>query len=77
MATTSAGPAMTPVNTGDDSSRDSAKEGNDAKDNQFATKGDLAEDSRLAFSLNGDITTVGNFAKDGNVAMTSTSAKRV
>jgi hypothetical protein len=43
----------------------------------FATKGDLAEDSRLALSSDGDITTVGNFAKEGNVAMTSASAKRV
>jgi hypothetical protein len=37
----------------------------------------LAEDGRLAFSLDGDITTVGNFAKEGDVAMTSASAKRV
>jgi hypothetical protein len=36
----------------------------------------LAEDGRLAFSLDGDITNVGDFAKEGNVAMTSTSAKR-
>jgi hypothetical protein len=53
-----------------------AKEGNVAKDNHFVIKGDLAEDGRLAFSLDGDITNVGNFAKEGNVAMTSTSAKR-
>jgi hypothetical protein len=68
---------MTPVNTGDDYSRDSAKEGNVAKDNHFATKGDLGEDGRLAFSVDGDITNVGNFAKEGNVAMMSASAKRV
>jgi hypothetical protein len=41
---------MTPVNTGDDSCRDSAKEGDVAKDNHFATKGDLAKDDRLGFS---------------------------
>ncbi len=68
---------MTPVNTGDDYSRDSAKEGDVAKDNHFTTKGDLAEDGRLAFSLDGDITNMGSFAKEGNVAMTSASAKRV
>ncbi len=68
---------MTPVNTGDDSSNDSAKKGNVTKDNHFATKGDLAEDGRLAFSLDRDITNVGNFAKEGDVAMTSASAKRV
>ncbi len=37
----------------------------------------MAEDGRLAFSLVSDITTVGDFAKEGNVAMTSASAKRV
>jgi hypothetical protein len=62
---------MTPVNTGDDSNRDSAEEGDVAKDDHFATKGDLAEDGKLAFSSNGDITTVGNFAKEGDVAMMS------
>jgi hypothetical protein len=65
------------VNSGDDSSRDSAKEGDVAKDDLFATKGDLAEDGGLAFSSDGDITTVGDFAKEGDVAMTSTFAKRV
>jgi hypothetical protein len=54
---------MTPVNTGDDYSRDSAEEGNVAKDNHFATTGDLAKDGRLAFSLDGDITNVGEFSK--------------
>ena len=49
---------MTPVNTGDDYSRDSAKEGNVA-----TTTGNLAKDGRLAFSSDGDITNVGNFAK--------------
>jgi hypothetical protein len=68
---------MTPVNTDDDYSRDSAKNGNVAKDNHFTTSGDLAKDGRLAFSSDGDITNVGNFAKEGNVAMTSASAKRV
>jgi hypothetical protein len=68
---------MTPVNTGDDSSRDSAEEGYVTKDDHFTTKGDLAEDGSLAFSLDGDITTVGDFAKEGEVAMTSASAKRV
>ncbi len=37
----------------------------------------MAKDGRLAFSLDGDITAVGGFAKRGNVAMTSASAKRV
>ncbi len=37
----------------------------------------MAKDGRLAFSSNGDITTVGNFSKEGNVAMTNASAKRV
>jgi hypothetical protein len=37
----------------------------------------LAEDGRLAFSSDGDITTVGNFAKEGDVAMTIAFAKRV
>ncbi len=37
----------------------------------------MAKDSRLAFSSDGDITAVGGFAKRGNVAMTSASAKRV
>ena len=68
---------MTSVNTGNDYSRDFAKEGDVAKDDHFATTGDLAKDGRLAFSLDGDITNVGNFAKEGNVAMTSASAKRV
>ncbi len=54
---------MTPVNTGDDYSRDSAEEGNVAKDNHFATMGDLAKNGRLAISSDGDITNVGNFAK--------------
>ncbi len=54
---------MTPVNTGDDYSRDSAKEGNVAKDDHFTTMGDLAKDSRLAFSSDGNIINVGNFAK--------------
>jgi hypothetical protein len=54
---------MAPVNTGDDYSRNSAEEGNVAKDNHFATTGDLAKDGRLAFSSDGDITNVGNFAK--------------
>jgi hypothetical protein len=54
---------MTPVNTGDDYSRDFAEEGNVAKEDHFATTGDLAKDSRLAFSLDGDITNVGDFAK--------------
>ncbi len=36
----------------------------------------MAKDGRLAFSSDGDITTVGNFAKEGNAAMTSASAKR-
>jgi hypothetical protein len=67
---------MTPVNTGDDYSGDFAKEGNVAKDNHFATKGDLAKDGRLAFSLDVDITNVGNFPKEGDVSMTSASAKR-
>ena len=39
-------------------------------------KGDLAKDDRLAFSLDGDITNVGNFANKGDVAMTSATAKR-
>jgi hypothetical protein len=65
------------VNTGNDSSRDSTKEGNVAKEDLFATKGDLAEDDGLAFSSDGDITTVGDFAKEGDVTMTSASAKRV
>jgi hypothetical protein len=43
----------------------------------LCNKEDLTEDGRLAFSLDSDITTVGNFAKEGNVAMTSTFAKRV
>jgi hypothetical protein len=43
----------------------------------LCTKEDLAEDGRLAFSLDGDIITVGNFAKEGDVTMTSASAKRV
>jgi hypothetical protein len=68
---------MTPAKTGDDYSRDSAKEDNVLKDDHFATKGDLGKDRRLAFSLDGDIINVGNFAKEGNVAMTSASAKRV
>ena len=54
---------MTPVNTGDDSSRDSAEEGYVTKDDHFTTMGDLAKDSRLAFSSGGDITNVGDFAK--------------
>jgi hypothetical protein len=54
---------MTPVNTGDNYSRDSAEEGDVAKDDHFATTGDLAKDGRLAFSSDGDITNVGNFAK--------------
>jgi hypothetical protein len=37
------------------------------------TKGDLAKDGRLAFSSYSDIITVGNFAKEVDVAMTSTS----
>jgi hypothetical protein len=68
---------MTSVNAGDEYSRDSAKKGDVAKDNHFATTGDLAKDGRLAFSSDGDIINVGNFAKEGNVAMTSASAKRV
>jgi hypothetical protein len=68
---------MTPVNTGDDYSRDYAKKGDVAKDDHFATKDDLAKDGRLAFSSDGDITNVANFAKEGNVAMSSASAKRV
>jgi hypothetical protein len=60
---------MTPVNTGDDSSRDSAKEG-DVASTPLHSKEDLAKDGRLAFSLDVDITTVG-------VAMTRASAKRV
>jgi hypothetical protein len=54
---------MTPVNTGDDYSRDSAKEGDVAKEDHFATTGDLAKDGRLAFSSDGDINNVGDFAK--------------
>jgi hypothetical protein len=54
---------MTPVNTGDGYSRDSAKEGDVAKDDHFATMGDLAKDGRLAFSSDGDITNVGDFTK--------------
>ncbi len=54
---------MTSVNTGNDYSRDFAKEGDVAKDDHFATTGDLAKDGRLAFSLDGDITNVGNFTK--------------
>ncbi len=37
----------------------------------------MVKDYRLAFSLGGDITTVGDFAKEGDVAMTSASANRV
>ncbi len=37
----------------------------------------MAEDGKLAFSLDGDIITVGNFAKESDVTMMSTSAKRV
>ncbi len=37
----------------------------------------MAEDGRLSFSSDGEITTVGNFAKEGVVAMMSASAKRV
>jgi hypothetical protein len=54
---------MTPVNTVDNYSRDSAKEGDVAKDDHFATMVDLAKDGRLAFSSDGDITNVGDFAK--------------
>jgi hypothetical protein len=43
----------------------------------LCNKEDLAKDGRLAFSSDGDITTVGNFAKEGDVAMMSASAKRV
>jgi hypothetical protein len=68
---------MTPVNTGDDSSGDSTKKGNFAKDNHFAITGDLAKDGRLAFSSDSDITNAGNFAKEDNVTMMSASAKRV
>jgi hypothetical protein len=42
-----------------------------------ATKGDLSEDDRLAFSSDGDITTGGDFAKEGDVAITSAPAKGV
>jgi hypothetical protein len=68
---------MTPVNTGDDYSGDSAKNDDVAKDNHFATTGDLAKDGRLAFSSDADTTNVGGFAKKGNVAMMSASAKWV
>ncbi len=37
----------------------------------------MAKDGRLAFSSDSDIATVGNFAKEGDVAMTIASAKRV
>ena len=37
----------------------------------LTTKGDLAEDSRVAFSSDGDIITVGNFAKEADVTITS------
>ncbi len=43
----------------------------------LCNKEDLAKDGRLAFSSDGDITTVGDFAKEGDVAMTSASPKRV
>ena len=59
------------MNTGDVSNRDSAEEGDVARTTTPKQRVTWPKDGRVAFSSDGDIITVGNFAKEVDVAITS------